>query len=149
MSYLNEVINSNLIKLDLEGKNKKEVLEELTDLLVFEQKVISRAEYIKQLYEREVITSTYCGSEIAIPHATSSTVKIPTVCFGRSKEGLFWDDNSEWVRFIFMFAIPENNNGEEHISILSEIARRSIAPEIRALWLNATTKEQILDSLRE
>ena len=146
MSYLYEVINSNLINLDLKGNNKREVIEELTDLLVKEQKIQSRSEFIKKLAERDSNNTTYCGSEIAIPHAVSETVKAPTVCFGRSK-GFHWSDTKDWVRFIFMFAIPKNNNDKKHIAIMSDIARCSLNQDIRKMWSEAKTKKQILESL--
>ena len=147
MSYLSEVINSNLINLELKGKNKEEVIEELTDLLVKEQKIESKNEFILRLDKRESINTTYCGSEIAIPHAISDTVKTPAVCFGRSS-GIFWNHKTDWVQFIFMFAIPKNNHDENHISIMSDIARCSLNQEIRREWSKATTKDQILETLR-
>jgi len=110
MQRINDVISPELIKLSLNGKNKVEVIEELTDLL-FRNKLTSRADYIAMVYKRESTLSTYCGYEVAIPHAISSAVKTPAVCFGRS-EGFNWDHQSdEWVRFVFLFAIPEKKTG--------------------------------------
>lgn len=147
MAHLDEVINKGLIKLDLKGKNKKEVIEELTDLLVKEKKLSSRSEFIARVYEREATMPTYCGVEVAIPHALSSAVVLPTVCFGRSK-GFYWDSEDELVRFVFLFAMPEADHDSEHISIMSAVARCCLDPKIRDLWLHATTEEQILEPLR-
>jgi fructose-specific phosphotransferase system IIA component len=147
MSSLDNVINEGLIELDLKAKSKNKVIEELTDLLEKEQKIQSRNEYIAKVYEREATMSTYCGSEVAIPHAISSAVKTPAVCFGRSK-GFHWDSADELVRFVFLFAIPEENHDAEHLAIISAIARCSLNPETREVWLKATTEEQVLESLR-
>lgn len=147
ISHLNKVINRGLIELDLKGKSKDEVVEELTDLLVKENILNSKADFIAKVNEREATMSTFCGSEVAIPHAISSAVKAPAVCFGRSK-GFFWDNSDEHVQFVFLFALPEENHNAEHIAIISSIARCSLDPDTREIWLKATTEDQVLESLR-
>ena len=149
MQRINDVISPELIKLSLNGKNKVEVIEELTDLLFKTNKLTSRADYIATVYERESTLSTYCGNEVAIPHAISSAVKTPAVCFGRS-EGFNWDHQlDEWVRFVFLFAIPEKSHvAENHISIISSIARSCLGAETRKIWQNATSEDQIIESFK-
>ncbi len=147
MARLDEVINRGLIELDLRGKSKGEVIEELADLLQRQHKLRSKAEYIARVFEREAIVSTYCGSEVAIPHAVSSAVEAPAVCFGRS-EGLQWNAEDEWVRYVFLLAIPEERSHAEHLDVLSAVAKCSLDAETRALWLRATTAEEVVESLR-
>ncbi len=147
MLHLDEVISPDLIELDLKGKSKKEVIEELADILDREHKLDSRAEYVAKVYERETTMSTYCGSEVAIPHAISSAVKVPAVCFGRSEE-LYWDSADEGVRFVFLLAMPEEDHDATHIDIMSAISICALDPETREMWLKATTAEQVLVPLR-
>lgn len=146
MARLDEVINRGLIELELKGKSKGEVIEELTDLLDRQHRLRCRPEFIVKVYEREAIISTYCGSEVAIPHAVSSAVEAPAVCFGRS-DGLHWNGPDEWVRFVFLLAVPEERSHADQLALLSAVAKCCLDPEIRAVWLRATTAEQILESL--
>ena len=147
MVQLDSVITPGMIELDLKGKNKQEVVEELSHLLEKENKLISKSEFITKVFEREATISTYSGYEVAIPHAICATVKQPAVCFGRSK-GFYWENSDEWVRFIFLFAMPEGNQHEEHIAIMSAIARCSLDPKTRIKWQRVKTPEQFLDTLR-
>jgi PTS system fructose-specific IIC component len=147
MLYLDDVINPRQIELNLKGKSKKEVIEELADILEREHKLDSRAEYIAKVYEREGTMSTYCGSEVAIPHAISSAVKVPAVCFGRSEQ-LYWDTTDEGVRFVFLLAMPEGDHDATHINVMSAISICALDPEVRAMWLRAITAEQILATLQ-
>ena len=147
MVKLEEVISPGMVELALKGKNKMEVVEELINLLDKEHKLITKSDFMFKVLEREDTISTYCGYEVAIPHAISAAVKVPAVCFGRS-EGFPWDKEDEWVRYVFLFAMPENDHHEEHIAIMSAIARCSLDPETREMWQKAKTSEQFLKSLR-
>ncbi len=147
MAQLDELINTRLIKLDLKRKDKDAVIEQLADLLNREHKLSSKAAYVKSVYEREAVSSTYCGSEVAIPHAMSVAVREPAVCFGRS-EGLYWGSPDEPVRFVFLIAVPSEGCDDRYIAILSAIAQLCLDEEIRDAWAKATTAREILTSIQ-
>lgn len=143
------IINRNLIKLDLKANNRDEAIKELVFLLEKEKRIESSEIYNESVQYRESIASTYCGFEIAIPHGISSTVKEPSLCFGRVKGFNWTDGEDDFVRFIFLIAIPENvgEEGSTHLEILSSMAKLCLLEDVRNKWETAKTPDDILDSI--
>lgn len=148
---LNDVINLGLINLDLKAKNKFGVINELIEMVYKEQRISSKEEALAAVKYRENLSSTFCGFDIAIPHGISNTVRVPTLCFGRSTAGFNWEDNDDVVKFIFLILVPKNNLDDEdeptHLEILSTVAKLVLIDEEREQWEKAETKEAILESL--
>ena len=75
--------------------------------------------YVDYMREREVMTSTYMGNFLAIPHGTNEgkdTILESALSFVRYPAGLDWDGNE--VRFVVGIAGKDNG----HLEILSKIA---------------------------
>ena len=75
--------------------------------------------YLGYMREREVLTSTYMGNFLAIPHGTNEgkdTILESALSFVRYPAGLDWDGNE--VRFVVGIAGKDNG----HLEILSKIA---------------------------
>ena len=71
---LTSLLNTSLIKLDLERESKPEVLEELIDLLVQSDKIKDKDSFTKAVLDREDICSTGIGKGIAIPHSRNEAI---------------------------------------------------------------------------
>lgn len=150
---IEKVINKNLIKLDLKAKNKEEAIKELANLLDNEGCLIDKEEYLKSVYHRESISSTFCGYSVAIPHGITKAVRKPSLCFGRTS-GFNWDieDDETFVEYVYLIAIPETQDKSdesiEHLNILSTIATLTLEDEIREKWETVKTPEEFLETLR-
>ncbi|WP_273568568.1 PTS sugar transporter subunit IIA [Maribacter halichondriae] len=131
--------------LDLKAKNKEEAIEELAQVLFESGKINDREGYVKDIMNREKILSTYCGSNIAIPHSVSEVVNKASFAFGRS-QGLTWDEDDDLVNFVIILAIPQLKEGEDtvHIEMMSAIAELALDDDIRKLWEDATTEQDII-----
>lgn len=117
------VIKSETIQLELNGTNKQEVLEELTDLLVKSGAINDREGFLKDVFERESVSSTGIGGYVAIPHGKSKSVKTTSIAMGRTKDGIEWESlDGLPVRFIILFAVTEEDKNTTHIKLLSKIA---------------------------
>lgn len=150
---LKNVINSDMVTLNLNARNRNDAIEELVDLLYNEGFITDKKEFNESVRYREGLASTYCGFELAIPHGISKTAKKPGVCFGRTT-GIDWDGDGETqVKYIFLIAIPydENNTDEsnKHIKILSTIASLGLKDKIREKWSKVETEEEFLKTLHE
>ena len=76
-------------------------------------------EYVDYMNQREVMTSTYMGNLLAIPHGTNEgkdTILESALSFVRYPQSLDWDGNE--VKFVVGIAGKENG----HLEILSKIA---------------------------
>ncbi|MFH6603161.1 PTS sugar transporter subunit IIA [Maribacter algicola] len=135
------------IILDLKAKNKVDAIDELAQLLFDTAKINDKDSYISDLLNREKLLSTYCGSNIAIPHSVSEVVNEASFAFGRS-QGLIWDEDDDMVNFVIMLAIPKLKEGEDtvHIEMMSAIAELALDDDIRKLWGDATTKQDIINT---
>jgi len=133
--------------LDLKAKNKEEAIDELAQILFDSGKIDHKKGYVADILKREKILSTYCGSNIAIPHSVSSVVNEASFAFGRST-GLTWDEDDDLVNFVIILAIPELKEGEGtvHIEMMSAIAELALDDDIRSQWEKANTTQEIIST---
>jgi len=144
------ILNPRLIDLSMRGNCWPEVLAGLTDLLWKEDRLSSRDRFLDDVKLREQEMSTYCGRLIAIPHAVSDSVLTPSLCIGRSS-GLYWQTADEWVRMVFLLAIPRDDKSNQahssQIDILSAVAGLALEESHLQNWLDASSPEGIVTSI--
>ena len=135
------------INLNLKGKNKEEIIDELIESLWSNGKLNNKEEYKKAILAREAQSSTGLEEGIAIPHAKTSAVKIPSIAFGLSKEGVDYESlDGEPSKLFFMIAAPANAS-DTHIEILSKLTTMLLDDEIRENLLKVTTPQEVIDIL--
>lgn len=102
--------------------------------------------YIQAMHEREESVSTYMGSFLAIPHGTNAAkdhIRKSAVSVVRYPDGLDW--NGKEVRFVVGVAGVNN----EHLHILSSIAKVFTDKAQVAQLEAATSSEEILEIFRK
>ncbi|MDB4292234.1 PTS sugar transporter subunit IIA [Maribacter sp.] len=131
--------------LDLKAENKEEAIAELAQLLFDKGTIQDKGVFVTDIMTREKMLSTYCGSNIAIPHSISPVVREASFAFGRSA-GLVWDKDDDVVNFVIVLAIPQVKEGEDtvHIEMMSAIAEKALDDDIRSQWKKASTAEEII-----
>ncbi|SEE92869.1 PTS system D-mannitol-specific IIA component, Fru family /PTS system D-mannitol-specific IIB component, Fru family /PTS system D-mannitol-specific IIC component, Fru family [Arthrobacter alpinus] len=100
------------------------------------------AVYVKAMHEREASVSTYMGNFLAIPHGTNEAkgnITSSAVSIIHYPNGIDW--NGKPVKFVVGIAGVNN----EHLAILSSIARVFTNKAQVARLEAATTVEEILD----
>lgn len=150
MTGVENIINEHLVTLDLKANSREGAIMELAMMLFRENKLISLFGFIDAVTGRENTLSTYCGSEVAIPHAQSIFVKEAGIAFGRTT-GFSWEEEDETVSFIFLLALPEADDSFDavHMGVISSIAELALEKDIRDKWAVAKTKEDILETFKE
>lgn len=135
-----EVLSTENIHLNVTLNGKEEAVRYAGEILVNNGYV--EASYVDKMLEREKMTSTFMGNNVAIPHGTEdskgqvietglSVVTIPTgVEFG--------DGNS--VKVLIGIA----GKGDEHLEILSKIAIVLSEEENIQKIVEAKSKEEII-----
>ena len=83
-----DLIDKRCIKLEVDAKNKNDLFDEMIGLLYDADKINSKEGFKEGILHREAQSSTGLGFELAIPHAKSKEVKVPSIAIGFSKEGL-------------------------------------------------------------
>jgi fructose-specific phosphotransferase system IIA component len=142
---IHHLINEDLIITELKASSKHEMILALAYKLSDSNRLISTEGFIEDIYKREFIDSTAIGYKIAIPHAKSSHVKLPSLVFAKSTEGI--DCNAidgDLSHLFFMIAMPEEGVNT-HLKVLAMISRKLMQESFRQALLDAKTKEEILN----
>ncbi|MGL4308223.1 PTS sugar transporter subunit IIA [Cetobacterium sp. SF1] len=142
---ITDYMSKDLISLDLKGKNKEEILLELSELMSKSKNVSDKSSIYKALIEREKLGSTGIGKGVAIPHAKTDAVSGLTVAFGVSKEKIdFKSLDGENVNIFFVFASPFKDS-QIYLKVLARISRLIREEEFRQKLLGCKTPEEILE----
>lgn len=144
---LKDMLIKNCMNLNLKGKTKEEVIDEMIGMLMDNGRLNDREEYKKEILKRESQSSTGLEEGIAIPHAKTKAVKIPSIAFGRSLEGVDYDSlDGESSKLFFMIAAPADAT-DSHIEVLSKLTTLLLDDNLRENLLKAETKDEILNLL--
>jgi fructose-specific phosphotransferase system IIA component len=140
---ISKILHQDKILAELKGNSKEEVINELVDLFVSDNRVTNVEEIRKAVFEREKIMSTGIGSGFAIPHAKSDAVKEMVAAFGKSAHPVDFNSNdNQPVNLVFLF-VSNNRLVGDHIKLLSRISKMMEKSEFRAKLMNTNSSEQI------
>lgn len=140
-----DFLNTKCINVNLRAKNKREVLEELVNLLVNAQEISDREEMVKVLLEREKLGSTGIGEGIAIPHGKTKAVKKLVAAFGRSPGGVNFESLDGEPAHIFFLLVAPHDSAGPHLKALARISRLLKDQDFRKELMSVSTKEELLD----
>lgn len=147
---ITDFLSKNYIKIGLEGTTKKEVLEEMVDILVKAGKVGDKDKVVKALLERENLGTTGIGQGIAMPHAKIEELSDEVlVALGISKKGISFSSlDGELVYIVFLFLSSEKSTNI-HLKILAQASQLLKDKYFREPLSKCNTKEEAIDLIRE
>jgi nitrogen PTS system EIIA component len=145
---LREFFSEGVVKLDLEGSTKDEVLKELIGVLGLDEK--SEGILYKMLKRRENLGSTGIGKGIAIPHCRSLVVNKLRVAFGRKTNGLdFRAIDEQPVYNIFLIVAPPLEVSNQYLPVLGKIAQFSKEADVTGRLREIQSPGEFLALLEE
>ena len=122
---ISDFLHPKALTADLQATTKKEVIEELVDLLIaagaFDKKI--KARLIETLLAREALGSTAIGQGIAIPHGKCEHVAKLTAALGISKKGIDFDSLDGDPAYIFFLLVAPIDSAGPHLKALARISR--------------------------
>lgn len=146
---LSKKIKKSAVKLELQSHSKRDVIEELVDLLCGCYKLDERETILEAVLRREAGQSTGVGMEIAVPHAKTPAVDKLYVVSGLSEKGIDFDSvDGKKVRIFFLLISPRNVSGP-HIKALAGISRLVKHEEFRASLLKCTTAGEFIRTVKD
>ncbi len=147
---LTELMTTELVETELKGTTRDEIIEELIHKLDNEGSIKSKRKFKKAILAREKEGSTGIGYEIAIPHGKSKAVTEPRVIFGKKASGVDWNSaDGTLAKLIFMIAVPQENQGDDHLKILQILSRKLMNEEFREQLLQVESNEEAYNLLEE
>ncbi len=145
---ITEFIPQNAIFCEVRARDKWAFFSEIS-------KVLARAlnhpaeEIEKVLVERERLSTTAIGNEVAIPHSRMSGLEKIVVAVARKKEGLDFEAlDKKPVKLIFVVLAPEGE-ANTYLKTLAYLARILSNEEIKKKLLEAASEKEILKILDE
>ncbi|UTZ38764.1 PTS sugar transporter subunit IIA [Vibrio campbellii] len=142
---ITELTNVNLIKGNLQANNKKEVFEELAQMLFENNRISSKEAFLTDIEAREALSVTSMDG-IAYPHAKSKAVTEPAIAVGVEREGIEYGDEEGVKPTVFFMIASPDNGADHHIYVLQELFGKFSEEFIEDIH-NAKEENQILNIL--
>ncbi|MCS0324182.1 PTS sugar transporter subunit IIA [Vibrio diabolicus] len=142
---ITELTNVNLINGNLQANNKKEVFEELAQMLFENNRISSKEAFLTDIEAREALSVTSMDG-IAYPHAKSKAVTEPANAVGVKHEGIEYGDEEGVKPTVFFMIASPDNGADHHIYVLQELFGKFSEEFIEDIH-NAKDENQILNIL--
>ncbi|HDY7720579.1 TPA: PTS sugar transporter subunit IIA [Vibrio vulnificus] len=142
---ITELTNVNLINGNLQANNKKEIFEELAQMLFENNRISSREAFLADIEAREALSVTSMDG-IAYPHAKSKAVTEPAIAVGVKREGIEYGDEEGVKPTVFFMIASPDNGADHHIYVLQELFGKFSEEFIEDIH-NAKDELQILNIL--
>ncbi|MDP3730052.1 MAG: PTS sugar transporter subunit IIA [Candidatus Omnitrophota bacterium] len=141
---LSSLLKENVIELELEGKDKSEIIDELVDIIVASGKARNKKALVTAIMGRENLGSTAIGNGVAVPHAKIDNIKQTVLAFGRSAAGVDFNSlDGEKTHLFFMLISPKEDIGA-HLKILAKISHLIKDRFMVGLFKKAKSKKEAL-----
>lgn len=128
---MSELITADLVDLDLSATTKDAAARSLAERMVAAHRVTDLDGFLADVAAREAQMPTGLDGGIGIPHCRSEHVSAPTLAFGRGAAGIDFGAADGPADLIFLIAAPAGAD-DDHLTILSGLARRLMDPEFTA-----------------
>lgn len=142
---LNEILSLDCTHCAVQDSSKKKLLETISGMVAPKLAGINRADVFDSLLQRERLGSTGIGLGIAIPHGRLAKASQPVAVLLTMAQAVDFDaiDNQP-VDIIFALLVPEDEP-EQHLQTLSEVARRLNNKECCRALRKASSNEELYD----
>jgi len=142
------LLRPDAINLNLRARQKTDALREVAALLQKANCVKNFDAFFQEIIERERVSNTALGQDVAIPHARTEQCTEILIAVGRSSEGIDFDaKDGQPVRLIFLIGTPKQMV-TEYLRVVGNLARLLRQDQLRQNLLvapDAATFIQIVD----
>lgn len=143
-----ETITPALVSLDESlGDDKRAVIGALAARVAAEGRATDGAALAEDAWAREQKDETGLPGGIAIPHAKSAAVTQASLAFARLKPGVAFGAPDGPADLVFLIAAPDTA-AEEHLAVLSTLARSLMREDFLAGLRAATTPDEVVAIVR-
>ncbi|MCJ1710948.1 fructose-specific PTS transporter subunit EIIC [Clavibacter michiganensis subsp. phaseoli] len=138
------LITNRLVLLDADlGADREHAVRTLAERVVAEGRATDADALFADAWERESKTDTGMGGGLAIPHCRSAAVTEATLVMARPKPAVDFGAPDGPADLVFFIAAPDGAD-QEHLVLLSRLARSLIKPEFVEALRTATDEDQVV-----
>lgn len=146
---LSALLRMDRIKLNLEAQSKNNALREVAALLRDTGALADYDVFLREIFERERLSNTALGHEVAIPHARTEQCQEIVVAVGRSATGIdFEAKDGVPVRLIFLIGTPKRMV-TEYLKVVGNLARLLRHDELRQRLLEVEDAQSFIQVLAD
>ncbi|MBG6179037.1 PTS fructose transporter subunit IIABC [Arthrobacter sp. CAN_A1] len=140
-----QLITTDLVTLDQDlGSDRQQVIRHLADQVAATGRATGADGLYADALAREQKTATGIPGGIAIPHCRSTSVTEPTLAMARLKPPVDFGAKDGPADLVFFIAAPDGAD-QEHLKLLSKLARSLIKKDFTAALRAAATPQDIVD----
>src|SRR5271170_6489572 len=136
-SKITSLLSTDAIRLELQSREKVPALREVAELLVQNKCVGNFEAFFNEILQRERVSNTALGHDVAIPHARTDQCSDILIAIGRSREGIdFEAKDGSPVRLIFLIGTPKQMV-TDYLRVVGTLARLLRQDDLRRSLLDA------------
>ncbi|MEE2570255.1 fructose-specific PTS transporter subunit EIIC [Pseudarthrobacter sp. J64] len=142
---MSQLITTELVELDQNlGSSPEAVIRHLAGKVAATGRATEVEGLFADAFAREQKTATGVPGGIAIPHCRSAAVTVPTLAMARLSSPVDFGAKDGPADLIFFIAAPDGAD-QEHLKLLSKLARSLIKKDFTGALRNASSPEEIVE----
>jgi diadenylate cyclase len=142
MALLSEYLTPDRVFF-LRSRSKESAIRELVNAFVATAQEADADAILRAIQEREKIVSSWIAPGIAIPHARIPGWEGVAVAVGRSRKGIAFDSSDGNPVNLLVLIVSDNDEPDQHIMLLAEIARTLRDLALKQLVMTARTSKEV------
>lgn len=146
---LKKILTSDSVKVGLRGTTKKEIIEELVDIIVANGQGLDKEIILKAILDREAQMSTGMSNGIAIPHGKTDSILALRATIAVSENPVDFESLDGLPSRIFVMTVSPASETGPHLQFLAEVSRLLSSEDVRRCIIAAKTSSQLLKILHE
>src|SRR5580704_2349865 len=136
-SRIASLLSTETIQLDLQNRQKVPALREVAELLARSRCVGDFEAFFNEILQRERVSNTALGHDVAIPHARTDQCSDILIAVGRSRDGVdFEAKDGKPFRLIFLIGTPKQMV-TDYLRVVGTLARLLRQDDLRQRLLDA------------
>jgi PTS system fructose-specific IIC component len=140
-----QLITTELVELDQNlGSSPEDVIRHLASKVAATGRATEAEGLFADAFAREQKTATGVPGGIAIPHCRSAAVTVPTLAMARLSQPVDFGAKDGAADLIFFIAAPDGAD-QEHLKLLSKLARSLIKKDFTGALRSASSPEEIVE----
>lgn len=142
---MTQLITTDLVELDQNlGNSPEAVIRHLASKVAATGRASEVEGLFADAFAREQKTATGIPGGIAIPHCRSAAVTVPTLAMARLNPKVDFGAKDGPADLVFFIAAPDGAD-QEHLKLLSKLARSLIKKDFTAALRNASSDTEIVE----
>ncbi|PAV27659.1 PTS fructose transporter subunit IIA [Virgibacillus profundi] len=141
---ITELLRSDIVIVDLNASTKSDVIDELVEKLDSAGRLVDKDAFKKAIWAREEQGTTGIGDGVAIPHAKTSAVKIPSIVFGKSKGGVDYEALDQKPSHLFFMIAASEGANNDHLDSLARLSAMLMDESFRQQLMESSSPEEVL-----